>query len=123
MPVVMNAPNSGSPKVGTRCRRKNWKAPLYWHRDSASGEWTVFTLRGRVPLVTLAATPVCHISYFEADAFARWSGKRLPTEAEWEIASAGVPVAGNLLRIRLAASRFDRPKFCNYGQCSASDVR
>ncbi len=75
---------------------QNWKAPLYWHRDSDSGEWTVFTLRGRVPLVTLAATPVCHISYFEADAFARWSGKRLPTESEWEVAAANVPVSGNL---------------------------
>jgi ergothioneine biosynthesis protein EgtB len=75
---------------------QGWRAPLYWHRES-SGEWSVFTLRGRMPMKELASTPVCHVSYFEADAFANWVGKRLPTEAEWEIAAAKLPVQGNLL--------------------------
>jgi ergothioneine biosynthesis protein EgtB len=59
--------------------------------------WQVFTLRGLAALDDLLATPACHISYFEADAYARWAGKRLPTEAEWESAAAAVPVQGNLL--------------------------
>jgi ergothioneine biosynthesis protein EgtB len=75
---------------------QNWRAPLYWHRDGGSREWTVFTLRGRVLFTDLETTPVCHISYFEADAFARWCGKRLPTEAEWEVVAAQQPVEGNL---------------------------
>jgi ergothioneine biosynthesis protein EgtB len=74
---------------------QGWRAPLYWQRDG--DEWSVFTLRGRVPLSEIESTPVCHVSYFEADAFARWAGRTLPTEAEWEVAARGVPVAGNLL--------------------------
>jgi ergothioneine biosynthesis protein EgtB len=73
-----------------------WRAPLYWHAD-AGGDWSVFTLRGRVPLGQILASPVCHISYFEADAFAKWAGKRLPTEAEWEVAAAALPIEGNTL--------------------------
>ncbi|MEE2733001.1 MAG: ergothioneine biosynthesis protein EgtB [Pseudomonadota bacterium] len=67
--------------------------PLYWQH--AEGQWLQYTLAGLQP-VTLAE-PVCHISYYEADAFAQWSGKRLPTEAEWETAAGSVPVAGDFL--------------------------
>lgn len=63
---------------------QQWQAPLYWVlRD---GDWYEFSLAGLVPLQLDG--PVCHVSYFEADAFARWAGKRLPTEFEWEGASA-----------------------------------
>jgi ergothioneine biosynthesis protein EgtB len=77
----------------TAVNAKDWIAPGYW--EGEQGEWRQMTLRGLVP-VELDA-PVCHVSYFEADAFARWAGKRLPTEFEWEAAAAGAPVRGNML--------------------------
>jgi ergothioneine biosynthesis protein EgtB len=79
-------------------RNLGWRAPLYWERDAQDTTgWRIFTLRGWHPLSALLDTPVCHVSFFEADAFARWRGCRLPTEAEAELAAAGIPVDGNLL--------------------------
>jgi len=80
----------------TTVQNERWESPLYWRKTESDG-WDVFTMGGLVSLEALLATPVCHVSYFEADAFARWAGRRLPTEAEWETAAAGRPVAGNLM--------------------------
>ncbi len=77
---------------------EHWQAPLYWERctDDAAG-WRIFTLGGWRGLSEMLETPVCHVSLFEADAFARWSGCRLPTEGEWEHASSSVPMEGTFL--------------------------
>jgi ergothioneine biosynthesis protein EgtB len=77
---------------------EGWQAPLYWRRDSATPSgWSVYTLNGWRPLGELSETPVCSISFFEADAYARWSGHRLPTEFEWEFVAAQTPISGNFL--------------------------
>jgi len=70
-----------------------WNAPLYWER--AGDKWLHFTCSGMREVE--ASDPVCHVSYYEADAFAHWSGARLPTEFEWETAAVQSPVTGNLL--------------------------
>jgi ergothioneine biosynthesis protein EgtB len=62
---------------------ENWSAPGYWRKRD--GQWFTLTLAGLKAVDP--ATPVCHVSYYEADAFARWAGKHLPSEAEWEVAA------------------------------------
>ena len=72
-------------------KAQGWQAPGYW--EQRDGVWHQMTLEGLLPVDPRA--PVTHVSYCEANAFANWAGKRLPTEFEWEAATAGYPVAGN----------------------------
>lgn len=73
------------------CERQTWKYPYYW--EKRDGDFWMITLQG--PRKLNPAEPVCHISHYEADAYARWAGKRLPAEAEWEVASRSVPIEGH----------------------------
>ena len=79
----------------TRVQSEAWHAPAYWDDDLAHE----FTLGGMRPIIPDA--PVAHVSYFEADAFARWAGARLPIEAEWEHAASRLPVRGNFVEADL----------------------
>jgi len=73
---------------------RGWKAPLYWGRKD--GEWWMATLSGERPVGP--AEPVCHVSFYEADAYARWKGARLATEVEWETVAAEAVAAGAVER-------------------------
>ncbi len=80
---------------------QGWSAPLYW--EEADDEWHLATLGG---LRAVAPDdPVCHVSYYEADAFARWAGARLPTESEWEAAAATMPINGGFLDLEVLHPR------------------
>jgi ergothioneine biosynthesis protein EgtB len=88
----------GNPKLwlsdGWDCARNNqWNAPLYW--EQRDGEWWNYSIEGMKPVD--GSEPVCHVSYYEADAFAHWAGARLATEFEWEAVSATCAVQGNFL--------------------------
>jgi ergothioneine biosynthesis protein EgtB len=72
---------------------RGWQAPEYW--EKRDGRWTVFTLHGQAPVDPL--TPICHVSFYEAEAFARWANERLPTEAEWELAARTASPEGNFM--------------------------
>jgi ergothioneine biosynthesis protein EgtB len=74
-------------------RARGWQAPLYWEKRDA--QWHTFTLHGMAPVDPL--TPVCHVSFYEAEAFARWASERLPTEFEWEVAAREAPLEGNFV--------------------------
>ena len=94
-------------------RARGWEAPLYW--EKREGAWHLFTLHGMMPVDPL--TPVCHVSFYEAEAFARWAHERLPTEFEWEVAAREAPLEGNFvesgalhpLPLRKAPSRGGMP--------------
>lgn len=71
----------------------SWSEPFYW--EPRDDEWWTFTLRGMAKV--RPTEPVCHVNWYEADAFARWAGARLPREDEWEVAAQGVPIQGNFV--------------------------
>ena len=80
----------------TTVEEQGWHAPDYW--EQRDGKWHQMTLKGLLPIDP--ERPVCHVSYYEADAYARWADARLPTEFEWEIAAQDQPIEGNTVETR-----------------------
>ncbi|MGA7324600.1 MAG: ergothioneine biosynthesis protein EgtB [Rhodomicrobium sp.] len=101
-------------------QREQWQAPGYW--ELLDGVWHQMTLHGLCPVEM--NRPVTHISYYEADAYARWAGERLPTEFEWETAAQSEKVRDLFdlsdLAAEPAASNGDSPFFCNLWQWTQS---
>lgn len=91
------------------CQKMCWQAPLYWYKRDE--EWHQFGLDGLHPLELDA--PVCHISFYEAEAFARWAGKRLPTEQEWEWAAASASETRDSPDTNFLESHMWRPQAAN----------
>jgi formylglycine-generating enzyme required for sulfatase activity len=103
-------------------QERRWNAPLYW--IDVGGEWHEMTLSGVRPVAP--AEPVCHVSYYEADAYARWRGVRLPTEPEWEAAAAKEPIEGNFVESgayhpRPATGNSDRQWYGDVWEWTASN--
>ncbi len=80
----------------TAMENEKWNSPLYWMKEN--GKWYNFTLNGKNKINP--GEPVCHVGYYEADAFARWAGYRLPSEAEWEVAANDILIEGNFADIK-----------------------
>ena len=102
-------------------QERRWTSPLYWLQ--LDGVWHEMTLSGLRPLER--AEPVCHVSFYEADAYARWCNARLPTEAEWECAAVGETIEGNFAESgachpRAAASASDRQWYGDVWEWTAS---
>lgn len=91
-------------------RQQHWQHPLYW--TQIEGDWFEFTLNGLQPLEL--NDPVCHVSFYEADAFARWSNKRLPTESEWERVAREVPLEGHFMEEKHFHPRQDQHPTADY---------
>ncbi len=88
---------------------QRWEAPLYWQRDPDDPErWLQFTLSGVRPVDP--DEPVCHVSYYEADAFAHWTGLRLPTESEWETVAISHAKGDNVLHDDVLARGAPHPR-------------